>query len=800
MDQYSGEKRKRDNEEDGSRRPRPSSSRQTLARLSRTIVEIGEPSRYSLTETVANLAHGLSSIEEDDVRGGVLSTIVALVSEQPQKVSLLSAAIQVANSSTPKFGQMVVELVHTKIEQFISEGDWTRVKNFVRFLCTLAPIVDGTGIKDFLLDLVNRAVQIQQNNSERDGLAEELYIIVLLALPYYVKAGEDDSGKLDEGRVADSEDIIRASREFEIKPQDEQTKILAPFMALREDQQVPFDSERFVVLVQAALARVVEDQWLVPNLMNTSTLVRKATGGREVAREEGESLYHVFPAVKMPEELEGQAQFRYPEYYFRAYLPTTLETVPAPDTYEAVLLRDVGSELIDKMDFNRREVTRQLITLDLFFASSAFADPGIPLDQLQDPKYQEEGRSTWKVEDVAIEAVLDHLFRLPSTAHPQVYYHTILTEACSMAPKAVAPVFGRAVRFLYANIDTMDVELFYRFVDWFSHHLSNFGFTWKWNEWVDDLELPDRHPKKVFIRELIENEVRLSYFKRIHETLPEQFLPLLRDVPEEPSLEYLEEGNPYNELVQNLITKLRSNTTATAPNANNDQTSTASGLPQRENASKTDGLSDEEQGVLLEEIKDKVTSESVGGRADDLDEKETLLLVATICHLGSRSLSHAKDWISQTKGLLTKFIADAEERKNHVITAVLHYWRDQPMVGLHVLGFFVEEGIVPESLLVRRIVESDDILLTSHGWSQLVYIVNGADSETRAAYVAMALTSISNKLSSLPDGTDEESNGWMNWWYAMYARSLCRKYHSDLGSSEGLSEQVQQFFDQARTL
>jgi nuclear cap-binding protein subunit 1 len=83
----------------------------------------------------------------------------------------------------------------------------------------------------------------------------------------------------------------------------------------------------------------------------------------------------------------------------------------------------------------------------------------------------------------------------------------------------------------------MDLELVSRFMDWFAHHLSNFGFTWKWTEWVDDVALPDLDPSKAFIRGAIDKEIRLSFAQRIKNTLPEPYQHLIspdteKDVPD----------------------------------------------------------------------------------------------------------------------------------------------------------------------------------------------------------------------------------------------------------------------------
>lgn len=103
-----------------------------------------------------------------------------------------------------------------------------------------------------------------------------------------------------------------------------------------------------------------------------------------------------------------------------------------------------------------------------------------PFDKLKDVP---EGKSTWKPEDMAVDAIFSQILQLPAPEHKAVYYHSMITETCKIAPSAIAPSLGRAIRFLYKNIEMMDEELTYRFMDWFSHHLSNFDFRWKWQEW-----------------------------------------------------------------------------------------------------------------------------------------------------------------------------------------------------------------------------------------------------------------------------------------------------------------------------
>lgn len=120
--------------------------------------------------------------------------------------------------------------------------------------------------------------------------------------------------------------------------------------------------------------------------------------------------------------------------------------------------------------------------LDCYWAEGTF----VRRDLVAYNKVEElaaETKKVWKSQDVAVDAVLSQIFQLPTPEHKFVYFHSIIYELLRAQPPAFAPVLGRAIRFMYRNIHYMDLELAHRFLDWFAHHLSNFEFRWKWDEW-----------------------------------------------------------------------------------------------------------------------------------------------------------------------------------------------------------------------------------------------------------------------------------------------------------------------------
>jgi nuclear cap-binding protein subunit 1 len=253
---------------------------------------------------------------------------------------------------------------------------------------------------------------------------------------------------------------------------------------------------------------------------------------------------HLLPSITIPEVVDSGPRPLFPELYFSVYANQDIETVPSTSDIASCLIRDAIVDTINILDYNRNATARFLIDIDCYFTPDTFVKRATPFDRLRELRDVEGDRSTWKPEDVAVDAVFSQLFQLPNPEHKLVYYHSVLTESCKIAPAAIAPSLGRAIRYLYKNIDSMDLELSYRFMDWFSHHLSNFGFTWKWTEWIDDVDLPVLDPKKAFIRGALDKEIRLSFAQRIKGTLPPPYQQLISEEKEKdtPDFKYNSDG------------------------------------------------------------------------------------------------------------------------------------------------------------------------------------------------------------------------------------------------------------------
>lgn len=125
----------------------------------------------------------------------------------------------------------------------------------------------------------------------------------------------------------------------------------------------------------------------------------------------------------------------------------------------------------------------------------------------------------FRYEYLMAETIFSQLLLLPQPPFRPIYYTLVIIDLCKALPGAFPAVIAGAVRALFDKITDLDMECRTRLVLWFSHHLSNFQFIWPWEEWAYVLDLPKWAPQRVFVQEVLEREVRLSYWDKIKQSI-----------------------------------------------------------------------------------------------------------------------------------------------------------------------------------------------------------------------------------------------------------------------------------------
>jgi hypothetical protein len=174
-----------------------------------------------------------------------------------------------------------------------------------------------------------------------------------------------------------------------------------------------------------------------------------------------------------------------------------------------LLIGDYISDLLCIFESLHKEGTKQLLSLPLPLSDAA----------RQNGQY------------LLIETLLENMLTLPKSNVRQLYYGTIFIDLFKAQPNLMPPLLGAAVNALFHRLASLDLELSERLLDWFSFHLSNFGYVWPWICWNYVLQQSETHPQRSFVQKCLALCVRLSYWERIQQVIPEELLVLMPPQP-----------------------------------------------------------------------------------------------------------------------------------------------------------------------------------------------------------------------------------------------------------------------------
>ncbi|KAF2181829.1 cap binding protein [Zopfia rhizophila CBS 207.26] len=624
----------------------------TIAKLRRELLSIADSAVKLPEDEARDIARLLGdNFEEDELSTEFFNTFIQLVVEQPFKIPFAAAIIFYANDSKPEVATEALNRTAERMQQVLNAGQWKEFKLLLRFFACLQSLFEGDGVFTILQQLFDSAVDLQSAN-ENDVVGLELVKIILLTLPYAMVSG----GSRLQAQVSEllqKTDIV-ASMRLPIE------SLVQSYSGHSEEKPPPYHS--VIGLLQEQLQDEEKTGWKFSCIPRFSRPVPRNLDGETLP---SAPTMHPFPTITIPSPVNPGPKPLFPEAYFSLYADQEVESVPGTNNIASLLFRDAIVDTIDQLDFNRTAVGKFLIDLDCYWQTETFVKRGTAFDKLRDVA----DKSTWKPEDVVVDAVFSQIFKLPNPEHKLVYYHSLITETCKIAPAAIAPSLGRAIRFVFKYVDDMDLELVNRFVDWFSHHLSNFEFRWKWAEWMDDLNRSDLHPKKAFLITALDKEIRLSFAKRIRSTLPEEYHVLISEGKDKdkPDFKYDDDATPFAAEGKTLFTQIRKK----APDADIQET--------------------------INTIHTKAAEQGIG----DVLVPSTDALVTSICCVGSKSLSHVLSCINHSKDRLLSISQNSEAARRQIVASVVGYWKDQPGVAVNIVDKLLNFSILAPITVVQ---------------------------------------------------------------------------------------------------
>ncbi|KAG9776893.1 hypothetical protein KCU88_g4697, partial [Aureobasidium melanogenum] len=650
-------RRYRDDDYDDRRPQRRRYEEPLAATVRKQVLSIAENPIRRAEDDVATIAKTLAENYFDhDLTSGFVELVVQMIIEQPLKIPFIAAIVLHSNAQKPDLTTDVLARIGAALQRRLDLGEWREVKLYLRFLACLQAIFEGDGVFTILEDLFSRAADLQMKSSE-DSLGLELVKVILMTIPYAMSSSASGFEDVASALLEKTDIIASTAHPLET--------LVDPFP--NPETGTATSAESALALLQRHMQEEAKTSW------ELSCLPRPWKAHRSSEEEEALSSAqkHQFPQVKVPEVVQTGPRSIFPEVYFSVYGEQEIETVPGPSDTAALLIRDALADTINVLDFNRMVAAKFLIDVDCYFAPDTFVKRATPFDKLREVSGD---KPTWKPEDVIVDAAFAQLMQLPAPEHKLVYFHSVLTETCKLAPAAVAPSLGRAIRFLYRNVEKLDFELSQRFLDWFAHHLSNFGFTWKWTEWVDDVSLPDVHPRKAFIIDALDKEIRLSFSKRIKGTLPEPYQALISEAKDKdaPDFKYNDESTPFSAEGKEIAQMIRRK-------AGNEEFTT-----------------------IFEKIEQDAASSGLTEPALAWADA----FVTSICWVGSKSLSHVLACIERCKERLMAISTSSPTCRKQIITSVMDYWKDQTGVGIAILDKLLNYQILtPASVLEWALID-----------------------------------------------------------------------------------------------
>lgn len=462
------------------------------------VIRIGERSleygNHMEPEAHIETCCGILWRELDQFGDDVLLLLMQCAEELPHRSPFYATLVGLLNLEDEDFGRKVVEETHAKLQDYLDTENCNKLRILMRFLTVLMcsnVILPGALIEVFetLLSSAATTVDEEGGNPAWQARADFYIFCILASLPW---------GGLELlERVPEELDRIMAGIEAYLSIRKH---IVEPaYFAFDTNEQREDNADVGLDFLEDLWKRI---QSLSDNGWKIDSVPRPhlAFEARLVT---GKS--YDFGPVTCPEQ---------------PVAPSTISDVTAGrQRQEAELKYPQRIRRLQLFPLSKTE--EELQPIDRFVVEEYLLDVLLYMNgcRKECPVYMVGLPVSFRYEYLMAETIISQIFLLPRPPFKIIYYTVVIMDLCKALPGAFPAVVAGAVRTLFDRVGELDMECRTRFVLWFAHHLSNFQFIWPWKEWAHVIDLPKWSPQRVFAQELLEKEVRLSYWDKIKESL-----------------------------------------------------------------------------------------------------------------------------------------------------------------------------------------------------------------------------------------------------------------------------------------
>lgn len=442
------------------KRRRVSENQEIEDRLESLILRVGERS----TSSVESNLEGLVSVLEADL-GTFRLKILRILSEcavkMPEKCTIYTTLVGLLNAKNYKFGGEFVDHMVKTFKDSLKACRWDAARYSLRFLADLVNchVISASS----LLQLLDIMIDVSNEDNVPQVRRDWYVFAVLSTLPW---VGRD----LYEKKESSLESLLLRIEVFLNKRTKKHHNALRVWSV-----DAPHPQEEYLDCLWAQIRKLRQDNWAEkhiprPYLAFDSVLC--------------EALQHNLPQIVPPQHHET---FVYPMPWvvYRMFDYTDCPdgpNLPGAHSIERFLIEEHLHHIIETHKLERKDCAAQLLAFPY--------KNKIPLEYC------------------IVEVIFAELFHMPTPRYLDIVYGSILIELCKLQPATLPQVLAQATEILFMRIDSMNTSCFDRFVNWFSYHLSNFKFTWSWDEWDSCLLLDPEHPRPKFIQEVLQKCLR----------------------------------------------------------------------------------------------------------------------------------------------------------------------------------------------------------------------------------------------------------------------------------------------------
>uniref|UniRef100_A0A914HHC5 Nuclear cap-binding protein subunit 1 n=1 Tax=Globodera rostochiensis TaxID=31243 RepID=A0A914HHC5_GLORO len=440
--------------------------------------------------SVESAIESLTNVLEENLEpyeGQIIHILFECAAYLPEKITIFSTLVGLLNARSSDFGERLLLKFVDEFHYTVMNGEYDISVRLATFLCDLcnARVVTPHSVILFLDNFVDLATD--------ENIKSNFFVyLVLHTLPW---VGLELNDKLP----TKLNDLMGRISLYLNRRQKSHINILKVWAAEEYPQQ-----EDYLDSLWSQLQKLREQNWEEKHILRTYAFFESVLAT---------SVQQELPDLNR-DVLENSKNHPLPRIVFRLFDKNDCVeseiALPASNSIERFLVEEDLNWIIDNNYLDWKLCAQALLNY--------------------------HRKETVPLNYVMIETVFNQLFRLPAAPHHELFYGALLIELCRSEANTMPQVLALAAELLYRVTDTMQPICLDRFVNWFSYHLSNFEYRWSWSDWIECVKLDSLHPRRIFVREVIDKCLRLSYHKKVVGFLPPELAPI---IPDEPSIVYI---------------------------------------------------------------------------------------------------------------------------------------------------------------------------------------------------------------------------------------------------------------------